>query len=153
MLGSGPSQRQNISPPAFGTYIQGTHPISAPHFGHTPTIPPSQSEFELDFLALLVSANTAFEAGDNRCWMHFFGKYLPQYKMPGSKSLRTTLLDRAYNGVIERWKVDLKGKYASGQTDGLKIRNKRAVVASLANVGSKVCPGSVWYITYISHAM
>ncbi|KIK76711.1 hypothetical protein PAXRUDRAFT_76299, partial [Paxillus rubicundulus Ve08.2h10] len=54
--------------------------------------------------------------------------------MPGRKQLSGRILDEEADKVVEEMKQVLKGKFATGQSDGWKNITKTSLVASLINV-------------------
>jgi hypothetical protein len=96
-----------------------------------------QAEFCRDILELLISGNVAFRAVDLPRWIAFFKKYTPRFTLPGSKSLRATHLNRAYDRVLDTWKSEFQGQFASVQMDGMKSRSKRALIGSHISVQYK----------------
>jgi hypothetical protein len=120
--------------------------ITAPDFStalrtaDAPSLPP-QSEFEADLFETLTAINASFNSADNPRLNRFFGKYLPNYRVPGSKIIAGRLLDQAFERATSSWSAEdgLKGSFVSGQSDGLKNRNKQALMGHTIAVHNKVC--------------
>lgn len=104
-----------------------------------PWKPEVQAEFAADLCRLLLVCNVAWWAVDQPFWRFFFGKWLPQCLMPGSKQLSGRILDEEAVKVIELMKSEVSNKFATGQCDGWKNVNKSSIIASTINVEYTVC--------------
>ena len=116
--------------------LAGTPTLNEPELSHTvePWKSEVQSEFAADLCRLLLVSNIAWWAVDHPYWRHFFGKWMPQCFMPGSKQLSGRILDEEATKVVETMKMVVHGKYATGQCDGWKNVNKASIIATTINV-------------------
>ncbi|KAI0045469.1 hypothetical protein FA95DRAFT_1456676, partial [Auriscalpium vulgare] len=90
--------------------------------------------FEADLCLLLIASNTAWWSVAHPYWKQWFAKYVPGSLLPGREQLSGRILDQQADRVVEGMKVEVKGRYGTGQCDGWKNVAKASLIGSMVNV-------------------
>ena len=98
-----------------------------------------QESFASDLCRLLIACNIAWHAVELPYWQFFFQKWLPGCLIPGRLSLSGRILDEEATKVMDKVKMYVKGRFATGQCDAWKNIAKTSIVASMINVEYSVC--------------
>ncbi|KZV65826.1 hypothetical protein PENSPDRAFT_756143 [Peniophora sp. CONT] len=99
-----------------------------------------QEMFAADLCRLLVMCNVAWWAVSLPFWVHFFEKYVPGADMPDRRELSGVILKAEVAKVLDKWKPDLKRRFAIGQCDGWKNVKRNSILGFMANVEFNVGP-------------
>lgn len=94
----------------------------------------NQEQFAADVCRLMIICNIAWWAVEQPYWREFFRKWTPGSLMPGRKELSGRILDEEAAKVVNRMKIKVKGKNATGQCDGWKNVSKTSLIGSMINV-------------------
>lgn len=93
-----------------------------------------QQQFAADICQLMIVCNIAWWAVEQPYWHEFFQKWVPGSLMPGHKELSNRILKEEVGKVVDKMKLKVKGRFATGQCDGWKNMSKTSLIASLINV-------------------
>ncbi|OBZ67907.1 hypothetical protein A0H81_12375 [Grifola frondosa] len=94
----------------------------------------TQTRFAADLCRLLVACNVAWWAVEHPYLRWFFGQWVPGANIPGRTTVSGRILNEEAGKVVDMMKLQVKGKYATGQCDGWKNISKTSLVASMINV-------------------
>lgn len=93
-----------------------------------------QQQFAGDLCRLLIACNIAWMAVDHPYLRAFMAKWIPEAILPTRKALAGRVLDQESDKVVRDMRMHVKGRYATGQSDGWKNITKTSLVASMINV-------------------
>ncbi|KAI8986109.1 hypothetical protein BD414DRAFT_416319 [Trametes punicea] len=97
-----------------------------------------QNDFAADLCKMFVMCNIPWNAADNIQMEHFFKKWLPSAKLPDRRKLSGTYLKEAVALVQITVHTNIRGKLATGQSDGWKNISKVSVITSTMSVNREV---------------
>ncbi|KAI0041872.1 hypothetical protein FA95DRAFT_1576106 [Auriscalpium vulgare] len=96
--------------------------------------PEERQKFEADLCSLLIISNTAWWAVEHPFWRYFFKTWIPDSQVPGREALSGRVLDEQAKKVEDRMKLDVQGRYGTGQCDGWKNVTRASLIGSMVNV-------------------
>ena len=105
---------------------------------HNPWTPEQQSSFAQKATCFWVYNNIPFHTVNSAQTELFFGEFLPQAKLPDRRTLAGSELDNLAHIATSETRDRVKGKYATGQSDGWKNIAKTPLLASTMNVAGQV---------------
>ena len=121
-----------------------SHAVTPPSEALTPTglplwPPEKQEEFYDDLCRLFVACNWAWNGVANPELLLFMSKYISQAKIPDRRVLSGHVLDQLVAQFEEKVRVEVSGKFVTGQCDGWKALSKAHIISTSSTVAGKVC--------------
>ncbi|KAK1222630.1 hypothetical protein PQX77_014513 [Marasmius sp. AFHP31] len=98
-----------------------------------------QQEFNQDLVRLFAACGFSWNSANNPETTLFFGKYVPQARVPDRRVLSGTILDREVNRVEGNVWQQVQGQKATYQADGWKNIAKTNVISSMMTAALKIC--------------
>ncbi|KZT63079.1 hypothetical protein DAEQUDRAFT_681006, partial [Daedalea quercina L-15889] len=89
--------------------------------------------FTADLCKLFIIANIAWYALEIPFFCYFFLKWISPANLPGQKELSGCMLNEEAAKVTDHMRLEVKGHYATGQSDGWKNISKDHIIATIIN--------------------
>src|SRR5207237_8204619 len=84
-----------------------------------------QDDLHLSLGRYIFATDTSFGSVNSPMFKQFLNKLNPSYKLPSDETIRTTILDKIYEEVVEEQKMDMKGKSGILLQDGWSTNKQK----------------------------
>jgi hypothetical protein len=105
-----------------------------------------QHDFDSDLCKLIAATHSSWNWANNPQTFKFFAKWIPSATVKDAAKLSGMVLDKEVEKVRERMKIAVRGKYGTGQQDGVKNIARDSIMATSVTVEGVVSSCNLVYV-------